>query len=321
MTTVTTEQNSSENNAVVKEVSSSPRPSGAWRRRLPLLPALIFAIITTQIPFLLSIYFSFTEWRFNERLTNPRTFVWFDNYRDLLSELLFIGDSAGLFRGAVWFTILMTVLSVFLSIAFGLGMAMLLDRKFVGQGLLRTLLITPFVVTPIVAASIWGQQMFNTNFGIINWFLGGIGVDAINFPSRFPLASVVTVVVWQWTPFMMLILLAGLQSQDSSVLEAARVDGAKKSSIFRQITIPHLRRYMELGALLGVVYISQTFDQIERLTGGAGGSETVVFRVSQQSIGGGWRFGLASAQSVLTVIGSIVFITIGLRFLNNLIED
>ena len=94
----------------------------------------------------------------------------------------------------------------------------------------------------------------------MNWVLDKIGIEPVEFVSRYPLASIVTVLVWQWTPFMMLIMLAGLQSQPTDILEAARVDGASSFGIFRQLTLPHLRRYMELGMLLGTIYLIQVFD-------------------------------------------------------------
>src|SRR5213083_3507973 len=148
----------------------------------------------------------------------------------------------------------MTVLSVLLSLIIGTLFAILLDRKFLGQGVVRTLLITPFLLMPGVAALIWKQQMFSSLFGILDKVLAFLGLNSVAFISDHPLASIVTVLVWQWTPFMMLIMLAGLQSQPSDIIEAAAVDGATPFGVFRQLTLPHLRRYLELGALLGAIY-------------------------------------------------------------------
>src|SRR5205085_8212435 len=102
--------------------------------------------------------------------------------------------------------------------------------------------------------------MSSSLFEILNKVLAFLGFNSVQFISDHPLASIVTVLVWQWTPFMMLIMLAGLQSQPSDILEAANVDGATSFGIFRQLTVPHLRRYLELGALLGSIYIIQAFD-------------------------------------------------------------
>jgi sorbitol/mannitol transport system permease protein len=289
--------------------------SSPWRRRLPLLPALIFAIAATQLPFLVSIYYSLTNLKDKTQslIPEPTRFVGFDNYRTLLSN--------SFFRDAMWTSVKMTVLSVLLSLFFGTAFAMLLDRKFLGQGLVRTLLITPFLLMPVVAALIWKQQMFSSLFGLLNKALEFFGINSVAFISDHPLASIVTVLVWQWTPFMMLIMLAGLQSQPSDILEAANVDGATPVGIFRQLTVPHLRRYLELGALLGSIYIIQAFDAIDVMTGGAPGSKNVPYFVYQESIGGGFRYGSASAYAIVVVLASIVIATFALRVLSGLLKD
>lgn len=281
-----------------------------WRRRLPLLPALLFTIVLTQVPFLMSIWYSLTNWTVVP--PTPREFVGLENYGNLI-------DSS-FFRDAAWVSIKMTVLSVLLALILGTLLALLLDRKFFGQGIVRTLLITPFLIMPVVAGLIWKNQMFHGLFGVINWVLTTLGFDSVEFVSRYPLASIVTVLVWQWTPFMMLIMLAGLQSQPTDILEAAKVDGASSFGIFRQLTLPHLRTYMELGILLGTIYLIQVFDHVSVITGGGPGSTNVPWFVYRRSIGGGWQFGQASAYSIVVVIASIVIATFALRVLSGLLE-
>ncbi len=281
-----------------------------WRRRLPLLPALIFTIVLTQVPFLMSIWYSLTNWKINP--PTPRELVWFENYGDL------VGDQA--FRDAALVSFKMTVLAVLLSVLFGTLLALLLDRQFFGQGLVRTLLITPFLMMPVVAGLIWKNQMFHGLYGVLNWILETLGFESVEFVSRHPMASIVTVLVWQWTPFMMLIMLAGLQGQPSDVLEAAKVDGASSFGTFRQLTLPHLRPYMELGTLLGTIYLLQVFDHIAVMTGGGPGSTNIPYFVYRRSIGGGWVFGLASAYSIVVVLASILTATFALRVLSGLLE-
>jgi sorbitol/mannitol transport system permease protein len=284
--------------------------SQPWRRRLPLLPALLFVIVVTQVPFVLNIYYSLTDWTVNP--PSPRKFVGFDNYRELA------GDE--FFREAAVTSIVMTVSSVLLSLAFGTVLAVLIDRQFFGRGIVRTLLITPFLIMPVVAGLIWKNQMFSKLFGVINWGLERVSVEPIAFVSNHPTFSIVTVLVWQWTPFMMLIVLAGLQSQSQDVLEAAKVDGATAFGTFRQLTLPHLRRYLELGALLGTIYLIQVFDHIDVMTGGGPGSTNIPRFVYERSIGGGWLFGQASAYSIVVVVASIVVATAALRVLSSLFK-
>ena len=289
--------------------------SSPWRRRLPLLPALLFTIAVTQLPFLVSIYYSFTNLKDKTQslIPEPTRYVGIDNYKAIFSDPFF--------REAMWTSVKMTVLAVVLSLVFGTLFALLLDRKFFGQGFVRTLLITPFLLMPVVAALIWKQQMFSSLFGILDKVLEFLGFGAVAFISDHPLASIVTVLVWQWTPFMMLIMLAGLQSQPSDIIEAAGVDGAAPFAIFRQLTLPHLRRYLELGALLGSIYIVQAFDAVDQMTGGGPGSTNIPYFVYQESIGGGFRYGSASAYAIVVVVFSIVIATFSLRVLSGLLKD
>src|SRR6266511_5910717 len=119
--------------------------SPPWRRRLPLLPALLFMILVTQLPFLVSIYYSLTNLKDKTQsiIPEPTKFVGFENYRQIFSDQFF--------RQAMWTSVKMTVLGVLLSLIIGTLFALLLARKFFGQGLIRTLLITPFLLMPVVA--------------------------------------------------------------------------------------------------------------------------------------------------------------------------
>jgi polyol transport system permease protein len=287
-----------------------PHLSESWRRRLPLLPALIFTIALTQIPFVMSIFYSFTDWKIVP--PSPRQWVGFDNYNTLLHDHFF--------GQAVWVSVQLTVLPVLGSLVLGTAFALLLDRRFLGQGVVRTLLITPFLMMPVVIGLIWKNQMFDSLYGVVNWFIEKLGFESVAFVSRYPTLSIAITLIWQWTPFMMLILLAGLQSQPADVVEAAKVDGATPWGIFRQLTLSHLRPYMELGILLGTIYLIQVYDLIAVMTGGGPGSTNVPYFVFQKSIGGGWEFGQASAYSIVVVLASIVIATLSLRVLSNLLK-
>jgi sorbitol/mannitol transport system permease protein len=277
---------------------------------LPLLPALIFTIALTQIPFVMSIFYSLTDWKVVP--PSPREFVGFDNYNTLLHDHFF--------GQAVWVSIQLTVFPVLGSLVLGTAFALLLDRKFLGQGVVRTLLITPFLMMPVVIGLIWKNQMFDSLYGVVNWLIEKLGFESVAFVTRYPTLSIAITLIWQWTPFMMLILLAGLQSQPADVIEAAKVDGATPWGIFRQLTLSHLRPYMELGILLGTIYLIQVYDLIAVMTGGGPGSTNVPYFVFQKSIGGGWEFGQASAYSIVVVLASIVIATFSLRVLSNLLK-
>jgi sorbitol/mannitol transport system permease protein len=284
--------------------------SESWRRRLPLLPALLFTIALTQVPFVMSIWYSLTNWKIVP--PSPRKFVGLDNYGHLFSNHFF--------TDAVVTSIQLTAGPVIGALILGSAFALLLDRKFFGQGFVRTLLITPFLMMPVVVGLIWKDQMFHGLYGVLNWVIEKLGGSPVEFVSRHPTLSIAIVLIWQWTPFMMLIMLAGLQSQPADVLEAAKVDGATPFGIFRQLTLSHLRPYMELGILLGTIYLIQVYDQIAVMTGGGPGSTNVPYFVFQKSIGGGWEFGQASSFSIVVVIASIIIATIALRVLSGLLK-
>jgi hypothetical protein len=124
----------------------------------------------------------------------------------------------------------------------------------------ESLLITPFLVMPVGAALLWKTTMLDPTFGIVNFVLRPFGIGHCDWISRFPLESVMIEMIWQWTPFMMLLVLAGLQSQPKNILKAAACDGARPLQIFRELTLPHLRRYIELGVVLGAIYVVNDFD-------------------------------------------------------------
>jgi sorbitol/mannitol transport system permease protein len=302
--------NSAMDHRVIRPGMRLPRLSDSWRRRLPLLPALLFMILLTQVPFVLSIWYSLTDWKVVP--PGPREFVGLDNYDRLLND--------NFFGEAIWTSVRLTVFPVIGSLVLGTAFALLLDRKFFGRGVVRTMLITPFLLVPVVVGLVWKNQMFHGLYGVLNWVIEKLGGTPVEFVSQNPTLSIGIVLVWQWTPFMMLIILAGLQSQPGDVVEAAKVDGAGPFAIFRQLTLSHLRPYMELGILLGTIYLLQVYDQIAVITGGGPGSTNVPFYVFQRSIGGGWEFGQASAYSIVVVIASIVIATLALRVLSGLLK-
>ncbi|GAA5170607.1 MULTISPECIES: carbohydrate ABC transporter permease [Amycolatopsis] len=276
--------------------------SGAWARRAPLLPALLFTIIVTQIPFVVTVIYSFQSWN----LVRPGSqhFVGLRNYADVFTD--------SQFRGALLNTVLITVVCVFVALVLGLGLALLLDRKFLGRGVVRTLLITPFLILPAAGALLWKTTMFDPTYGLLNFVFGG----DTDWLSEFPLASVMAQIVWQWTPFMMLLLLAGLQSQPKDVLEAASVDGAGKWRTFASITLPHLSRYIQLSVLLGAIYIVNSFDAIFLMTqGGPGTASTNLPYYIYQRAFQGFDIGQSSAMGVVTVVLTLIVATFALRLM------
>ena len=293
--------------------SRALRKSGAWARRAPLLPALVFIIVMTQLPFLATLVISFMNW--NAYYPDERGFAGFDNFARVFTDTNT--------RSAVLVTILLTVSVVVVSLVLGLAIALLLDRKFAGRGALRTLMITPFLVVPVAAALLWKHALYNPEYGLLNGLLKAVLGDNAPQPdwiTNNPLIAIIAALVWQWTPFMMLILLAGLQSRPLDVVEAARIDGASAWQIFRSMTLPHLRQYIELSALLGAIYVVQNFDHVFTITSGGLGTANLPYFI-YQTFYTAQDYGRASAAGVVVVIGTILIATAALRTAFSLFKE
>nr|CAA9311735.1 MAG: Various polyols ABC transporter, permease protein 1 [uncultured Nocardioidaceae bacterium] len=296
---------------------SKLRRTGDWARRAPLLPALIFTIVLTQLPFLATLVISFMNW--NAYYPDERGFAGLDNFRRVFTDVNM--------RQSVLTTIVLTATVVLISLLLGMGIALLLDRKFRGRGVVRTMMIAPFLVVPVAAALVWKHALFNPEYGLFNGTLTAIwrlfGSDSPPQPdwvSTAPLIAVEVALIWQWTPFMMLILLAGLQSRPLDVVEAARVDGASDWQIFRYMTFPHLRQYLELGGLLGSIYVVQNFDAVFTITSGGLGTANLPFTI-YQTFYNAQDYGRASAAGVVVVIGTIIIATFALRTVSTLFRE
>ena len=272
--------------------------------RTMILPGFIAAVLITQIPFIATIYYSFQNW--NLARPEERGFAGLDNYVAVVTN--------GQFLPSLWATVRIVGGSIILSLVLGLLLAVLLNREFRGRAVARTLLITPFLVMPAAAALIWKYSLLEVNTGIVNWVLSWIGIDPIAWNTNYPATTIVFTLTWQYTPFMMLILLAGLQSQSPEVLEAADVDGANALQTFRFMTLPHLRTYAELAVLLATVLMIQVFDPVNIMTKGAGNTKTLSYLLYERAFIG-QQIGEAAAYGVVTVIVTIVVATLTLRLL------
>jgi sorbitol/mannitol transport system permease protein len=316
------------------QTSASPPPPkrlssrARWLRRAPLMPALIFTIVVTQVPFIVTLVLSSLQW--NVLKGGDKNFLGLGEYEKFAGlhnyATVFTDDRM---RNAVLNTVVLTASVVLISVVLGLGLAILLDRKFIGRGLARTLLIAPFLVMPVAASLVWKHVLYNPTYGlfdgVLNWIWQLFGADqgpVIDWVSQMPMPAVVVSLVWQWTPFMMLILLAGLQAQPTDILEAARVDGAGPFGIFRWITLPHMRQYLELATLLGSLYVVQTFDAVFSITqGGPGTATTNLPYEIYQTMFRKYEYGEAAAAGVVVVIGTMIVATFALRVVSSLFKE
>jgi sorbitol/mannitol transport system permease protein len=251
----------------------------------------------------------------NAYYPEDRGFAGFSNFARVLTDVNT--------RDAIITTITLTVSVVLLSLLLGMLIALLLDRAFTGRGFVRTMMITPFLVVPVAAALVWKHALFNPEYGLFNGLLrlfGGEGAVQPDWLTIMPLGAVVAALVWQWTPFMMLIILAGLQSKPHDVIEAAQIDGCSSWQVFRYMTFPHLRQYLELGGLLGAIYIVQNFDAVFTITSGSLGTANLPYTV-YTIFYNAQDYGRASAAGVVVVIGTIIIATLALRTVSSLFRE
>ena len=275
--------------------TTQPAPKRGFRLTPAALiwPAMLYLILTTQVPFFMTVYYSF--FRYNLVDPSSRPFVGLDNYTSLLSDpqnLRILLNTAVLAGG-----------TLILTLVIGGALAMLLNREFPGRALLRTLLISSFLVMPIVTAVIWKNMLLNPVFGFFSWVVKSFGGQPVDWLAQFPMASLMAMITWEWTPFAMLILLTGLQSLPDDQLEAARLDGASPLQEFRHIVLPHWTQAIQVVVLMETIALLQVYGEIYGSTsGGPGVATTNLPYFIYQKAFAEYNIGLASAAGVITVV-------------------
>jgi sorbitol/mannitol transport system permease protein len=290
----------------IKKNKNSGRTS-----RLPALmllaPALGYLILTTQVPFIMTLYYSL----FRYSLVDPfkRPFIGLENYFTLFTDPLSV---------PVLLNTLVLVLSViFLTVVFGAALALLYNRPFFGRNLARTLLIGPFFIMPVITALIWKNSLLNPVFGLLGVASRSFGLEPIDWLAQYPMLSIIMMVTWEWTPFALLILLTSLQSLPTDQLEAARLDGASQLQEFWYIVLPHWTRAFEVVVLLEAIFILQIYGEIYIATSGGPGLATtnLPFFIFQKAFGE-YSIGMASAAGVIAVILANIITALFLRLVS-----
>lgn len=256
---------------------ATDRTAAPIRRRRPrtLLPYLLslpalLVCIGILIPFFTAVYYSLLRYRLN--LPFMRGFIWFDNYRTFLTD----PD----FWNTVKISLLYAGLTVGLELLLGLGIALLLQRPSRFNNLVSILLLLPLMTAPALAALMW-KLMTNPNFGILSYLVGLVGLDDFKWASdpSTALLTVVLVDIWVYTPFIMILLLAGLRSLPPQPFEAAALDGVPRTFVFFRITLPMLMPYILTASLFRLLDSIQQFDIIYAMTQGGPGDRLMVFQV------------------------------------------
>jgi multiple sugar transport system permease protein len=258
-------------------------------------PALVILLAMTVAPTVYLVYESFFNYTL---LGSGSRFVGLQNYGHVFSN--------SITRHDFLVTLLFVVIAVAIEMVIGLLLAVPLAARTVGNSVASTLLLLPFAVTPAVSALIW-RQLLDPNFGWLDYYAHKIGVMGAPVPwlshSFTSWVALIGLDVWQWTPFVALILMAGLQGVPAEPREAAEVDGASPFQSFVHITLPLLRPFIAIALLLRLVEAFKTFATVQVLTGGGPGNSTelvnlTIYRVALQD----FSIGAAAALGIVFLI-------------------
>jgi multiple sugar transport system permease protein len=270
---------------------------------LLLVPTVLLLLALTIYPLIYSVI---TMLHTVNVRTGESTFVGLQNFIEIAKDAFF--------WNALKNTAIYTSVGVAIEFFIGLGLAVLLTSDIRGRGIFRSLLLTPMMLPPIVAAVIF-KVMYIPEFGFLNWFVGLFGISGMVWEGSADTAlmSLIIVDVWEWTPFMFLILLAGLQAIPLDPYEAAEVDGASHWQIFRDITFPLLKPAILIALLLRIMDTLRIFDQVFIMTGGgpANATETMsiyIYRHAFRFSNIGYATALSFVMLILTTIVSNIFI-------------
>lgn len=261
-----------------------------------VLPAVAFVLIMMLFPILYTVRISFYEWSMSA-ITPPK-WVGLENYAALLKE--------GRFWRAAGSTLYFTAAALVIEVVLGVAIALLLSREFRGKNFVKTVFLLPMVATPVAMGLVW-LLIYEPTIGAANMMLKSIGMKPLLWlgsPSQ-AIPSLIIVDVWQWTPMIALIVMAGLATIPSEPYEAADVDGAGRWRKFASITLPLLRPTILVAAMLRLIDVLKTFDIIYATTQGGPDLATETLNIYGYVLGFQY-FKLGMASSLLVLFFALV---------------
>jgi trehalose/maltose transport system permease protein len=278
-----------------------------------LAPTLLIIVLVAAWPLYQAIYLSFTDERLGQ--SGQGEWVGLENYEDLLWRYrqrsdgsVRIGDLD--FYVAIRNTVVLTIVAVALETIIGLGIALIINSKFKARGLMRTAVLVPWAIPTIVSAQMW-KWMYNDVFGVVNDMMMRVGL--INGPVAWladqstALMAIVAMEVWKTTPFMALLLLAGLQIIPGDIYEAGDIDGANKVQQFLYMTLPLLRPAILVALIFRTLDALRIFDAIKVMTNGGSGTE-VMATYAYRNLFDFQKLGYGNAINVVVFLIIAIFV-------------
>ncbi|MEJ8845581.1 sugar ABC transporter permease [Variovorax rhizosphaerae] len=280
-----------------------------WFPWLLMSPALIILLAVGLFPFGYSIWLATTNIILSKPYL-PQAFVGLEQFQEIVQDADFFN--------ALRVTAVFTVSSVFIEFWAGLGLALLFRRHFRGKAVYRLAILVPMVLPPVVVGLIW-QYMLFPNSGLISYYSGELAAFLGVAPPTFvsspasALRTLILVDVWQWTPFMFLILHAGLASIPPEPYEAAEIDGASSWRIFWSITMPMLKSSILIAVVIRTMDAFRTYDTIAVLTQGGPGNSTETLNIWLTNLG--FKFFEASKAAALSLIVFVIILAFSSVFI------
>ena len=280
--------------------------------RLLQLPSITVLALWMIVPLSMTLYFSFR--RYHLLYPDRQGAAGWRNYN------FFVTDPA--FWPALVNTALLVGMILLITVTLGLAIALLTHREFPGRGLVRVMLISPFFIMPTVNAILWKNMLLDPVNGLFNVVWRALGGSSIAWLESYPLASIIIMLSWQWTPFAVLIFITALQSEDREQKEAARIDGAGFWSQLRHLTLPHLARPIAVVILIQMIFHLAIFAEISITTGGGPGvaSTNLTFLVYKQALLN-FNVGVAAAGGVIAIILANLFSLFLVRIVGQSLEN
>ena len=273
--------------------------------KLAVSPSVLVLFLWMIVPLSMTIYFSFLRYNLLDpnaacSLLTPgqlfdeanRCIAGLRNYKFFLTDPLFFQAMGNSLILVGWVLVI--------SVVGGTLLALLLDQPFFGQGIVRIMMIAPFLVMPTVSALVWKNMMLNPVNGVFAWAFKLFGAEPIDWFAHYPMTAVIMMVAWQWVPFATLILLTSLQSLDGEQKEAAQMDGTPPLKFFWYIILPHLIRPITVVVLIETIFLLNVFAEIY-VTGTGGRAGNLPFLVYQYGLISN-DIGGASAGGIIAVI-------------------
>lgn len=280
-----------------------------------LTPAIAFLLLFFGYPIIKNVTMSLQEYTTKTFYTGEAPFVGLDNYIAVIRS--------SVFTTALLNTVLFTVGSIIGQFTIGLALAVFFKKRFPLSGVMRSLLLLPWLLPMIVSSAIW-KWMLDKDSGVINQLLGLLHIDAVPWltSTSVSLIAVIMVNIWLGIPFNMTILYSGLQDIPDELYEAAALDGAVGWKAFRNVTWPLLRPVVSVVLILGVVYTLKVLDIILGLTGGGPSNATETLATQSYKLSfANFEFGQGAALGNILVIIALVFALVYLRVTRSSNQD